>query len=210
MPVPGEVSLAHRGVLFLDELGEFAPQALDALRQPVEDGVVTVARKGVSVRFPSSIQLVAATNPCPCGYAGDRLVGCRCTLRSVERYRRRLSGPLLDRFDLRVRLPRIGADELTGPHGERSAPVRRRVQAARKRQTSRGRLNRELRGPDLDAMDWNPEGRALLEDAVSSLALTARGWDRTRRVAVTIADLDDSGAIAAEHVAEALAYRSMG
>ncbi len=209
IPVPGEVSLAHRGVLFLDELGEFAPQALDALRQPVEDGEVTVARKGVAVRFPGAIQLVAATNPCPCGYAGDRLVGCRCTERGVERYRRRLSGPLLDRFDLRVRLPRVSTDELTGPPGEDSASVRHRVDAARQRQTKRRRLNRELLGPELDAMDWHLEGRALLEDAVGSLALTARGWDRTRRVAVTIADLDESGTITAEHVAEALAYRSM-
>jgi magnesium chelatase family protein len=208
IPVPGEVTLAHRGVLFLDELGEFPPALLDALRQPIEDGTVVVARKGAAVRFPTSLQLVAATNPCPCGYAGDRHVACRCTPRAVDRYRRRLSGPLLDRFDLRLRLGRVMRRELTAAPGECTADVRQRVVAARRRQRARGRLNRDLRRRDLDAVDWESEALALLDDAVVSLALTARGWDRVRRVAVTIADLAGSGVVSGEHMAEALAYRS--
>ncbi len=165
-------------------------------------------RKGASVRFPTSLQLVAATNPCPCGYAGDRLVACRCTPRTVDRYRRRLSGPLLDRFDMRIRLPRVAPGELTGPPGEASAAVRTRVCAARKRQDARGGPNRELRRADLDAVAWDGDASGLLVDAVGALSLTARGWDRVRRVAMTIADLDESDVIAARHVGEALAYRA--
>ncbi len=208
IPIPGEASLAHRGVLFLDELGEFPPHLLDALRQPVEDGAVTVVRKGASARFPTSLQLVAATNPCPCGYAGDRLVACRCTPRTVDRYRRRLSGPLLDRFDMRIRLARVAPGELTGPPGEATAEVRARVCAARKRQDARGGLNRELHRAELDAFGWDDDAIGLLVDAVGSMALTARGWDRVRRVAVTIADLDESDVVTARHVGEALAYRA--
>ncbi len=129
IPVPGEVSLAHRGVLFLDELGEFGGALLDTLRQPVEDGSITVARKGVSAKFPSSVQLVAATNPCPCGYREDTTVPCECSSSARDRYRRRLSGPLLDRFDLRVQVPRLDKDSLTGNGGEPSATVRERVVA---------------------------------------------------------------------------------
>ena len=207
VPVPGEVSLAHRGVLFLDEVGEFPPHLLDALRQPVEEGSVVVARKGAAVRFPSAVQLVGATNPCPCGYAGDRLVSCRCSQRAADRYKQRLSGPLLDRFDLRVRVTRLEAGELAGPPGETSAEVRRRVVAARKRQHVRRRLNRELAGSALDAMAWSPEAKRLLAGAVRSQALTGRGWDRVRRVAVTVADLDESELIGEDHMAEALAFR---
>ncbi len=209
MPVPGEASLAHNGVLFLDELGEFAPAALDALRQPVEDGEVVVARKGASVRFPTSFQMVAATNPCPCGYAGDRIVACRCTERTLARYRRRLSGPLIDRFDMRLRLPRVAVTELVAEQGEHSAGVRARVTAARKRQSERGGLNRTLRRDLLDTLDWEDGALAVLSSAVDGLGLTARGWDRVRRVAVTIADLAESTAITADHAAEALAYRSL-
>ncbi len=207
MPVPGEISLAHRGVLFLDEVGEFPPHLLDALRQPIEEGSVVVARKGAAVRFPSAVQLVGATNPCPCGYAGDRLVSCRCSQRAADRYKQRLSGPLLDRFDLRVRVTRLEAGELAGPPGEVSAEVRRRVVAARKRQHARGRLNRELAGSTLDAMAWSPEAKQLLAGAVRRQALTGRGWDRVRRVAVTVADLDESELIGEDHMAEALAFR---
>ncbi len=207
VPVPGEVTLAHNGVLFLDELGEFPAHLLDALRQPLEEGAVTVARKGASVDFPASFQVVAATNPCPCGYSRDRLVSCRCGPRGVEKYRRRLSGPLIDRFDLRVRVARLDAEELGGPPGETSDRVRARVVAARERQLRRGRLNRLLSRSELDAVEWEPAGLRLLERAVSSQALTARGWDRVRRVAMTIADLDGADTIAEGHAAESLVYR---
>jgi len=207
VPVPGEVTLAHRGVLFLDELGEFPVSMLDALRQPVEDGRVVVARKGASVTFPSQFQLVAASNPCPCGYSGDYLKSCRCAQRAVDRYQSRFSGPLLDRFDLRVRVARLEPEELVGPVAESSDVVRGRVVAARKRQMARGCLNRELSRAALDGMDWSDGAIHVLMRSVRSDAITARGWDRVRRVAVTLADLDESAVVADTHVAEALAFR---
>ncbi len=210
VPVPGEVTLAHRGVLFLDELGEFPVSLLDALRQPVEDGSVVVARKGSSVRFPCRFQLVAATNPCPCGYAGDHLIPCRCTPRATDRYRRRFSGPLLDRIDLRVRVARLDGEDLIGPEGESSAAVRQRVRAARKRQVERGCLNSAMSRRALDALGWTEAAEHLLHRSVRSAALTGRGWDRVRRVAATVADLDESAAIGQTHVAEALAFRGSG
>lgn len=206
-PVPGEASLAHRGVLFLDELGEFPPHLLDALRQPVEDGSLVVARKGVAARFPTSLQLVAATNPCPCGYSGDRFVACRCTERGLERYRRRLSGPFLDRFDLRIRLGRVQPGALDAPPSEGSWAVRERVVAARKRQDARGMLNRDLRRTDFDSRPVTDEATGRLHEAVTTMALTARGWDRVRRVAATIADIDESDTITETHMGEALGYR---
>ena len=210
MPVPGEVTLAHRGVLFLDELGEFPVHLLDALRQPLEDGEVVIARKGASVRFPCRFQLVAATNPCPCGFYGDRVVSCNCSARALERYRRRLSGPLADRIDLRVRVPRVPPDELTGPPGETSEVVRARILEARERQIARGGLNRDLTRAAIDALAWDVEATALLSTAMMKLALTARGWERVRRVSVTIADLAISDVIEGRHVAEALAFRGKG
>ncbi len=208
IPVPGEVSLAHRGVLFLDELGEFPVSILDAaLRQPLEAGHIAVARKGASVTFPSDVQLVAATNPCPCGYAGDRQRGCSCTERAVERYRRRLSGPLMDRFDLRVAVGRPEGGGLVGPPEEPSDDVKKRVEAARARQATRGRLNRSLSGPELHGFVWDPHGLDMLLSSVDRLRLTARGFDRIRRVARTVADLDGSEYIRADHLAEALSFR---
>lgn len=207
VPVPGELTLAHRGVLFLDELGEYPPHLLDALRQPIEEGSVVVARKGAAVRFPSAVQVVAATNPCPCGYLGDRMESCRCNRGTVERYRRRLSGPLLDRFDLRVRVTRLEADELAGEPSEPSAAIRQRVIAARKRQHDRGRLNRDLDRSELDAREWTDEAVQMLTGAVKGQSLTGRGWDRVRRVAATVADLDESATVAGDHMAEALAFR---
>ncbi len=205
--VPGELTLAHRGVLFLDELGEFPPSLLDALRQPLEDGSVVVARKGTAVCFPCAFQVVAATNPCPCGYQGDRRRPCRCTPRSLDRYARRLSGPLLDRFDMRVPVDRLEVDELSGPAGEASAAVRERVIRARDAQRRRGRLNRALGRDALDGLAWEPAGIALLRSAAGRFALTGRGWDRVRRVARTIADLAAAEVVGESHVAEALSYR---
>jgi magnesium chelatase family protein len=207
IPVPGETALAHNGVLFLDELGEFPVSHLDALRQPMEEGHVVVARKGASVRFKTEFQLVAATNPCPCGYEGDRLQGCTCPPGAIARYQRRLSGPLLDRFDIMVRVPRVEAAEMAGSPGESSAEVAQRVAAARKRQVARGRRNARLRRRDLDCLPWHDRVEGMLEQAMRRSALTARGWDRVRRVATTIADLDESELILDTHVAEALAYR---
>ncbi len=207
VPVPGEVSLAHHGVLFMDELGEFPTHLLDALRQPLEEGSIVVVRKGASVRFPSRFQLVAATNPCPCGYRGDWLQKCNCTPHAIDRYRRRFSGPLLDRIDLRVKMTRLDPDDLSGPPGESSAEVLQRVEAARKRQTHRGMLNRDLDRGALDALAWDRHGERLLAKAVVDQKITARGWERVRRVAVTLADLAESEVIAAAHVAEALSFR---
>ncbi len=207
VPVPGEVTLAHRGVLFLDELGEFPTPLLDALRQPIEDGRVVVARKGSTVTFPSVIQLVAATNPCPCGFHDDGEVPCVCAPRAIERYRGRLSGPLLDRFDIRIRMNRVEHRLLSGPPGEPSGAVRARVMAARKRQLARGGVNAKLSRAAIDAVDWSESAVRLLDAAAESHRLSPRGWERVRRVAVTVADLGESAIITDDHVAEALAYR---
>ena len=208
VPTPGEAVLAHRGVLFLDELGEYPPQLLDALRTPIEDGSVVVARQGATVEFPCQIQVVAATNPCPCGFEGDRIKPCLCAESMKARYKRRFSGPLLDRFDLQVDVPRLRVSELSGPRGEESAVVRARVAAARRRQfDERGRLNRELRRQDLDALTWTEAALQRLSDAASGDRLTARGWDRVRRVARTIADLAGSSPVDAPHVDTALGMR---
>ncbi len=204
---PGEVSLAHRGVLFLDELGEFPARLLDGLRQPLEQRVVHVARRGASATFPADVQLVAATNPCPCGHLGDRTAACRCSAALVDRYARRLSGPLLDRIDLRVGVTAVPSDELLGPPGEPTAAVRHRVVAARARQAARGSTNAHLDRPALDGLAITPDADALLAQAVGSGALTARGFDRVRRVARTVADLADRDVIEADDVAEALVLR---
>ncbi|MCJ7725860.1 MAG: YifB family Mg chelatase-like AAA ATPase [Acidimicrobiia bacterium] len=210
IPVPGELTLAHRGILFLDELGEFPPHLLDGLRQPLEEGVVHVARKGVSVDFPCSVQLVAATNPCPCGYTDDRLISCSCSQGALARYRRRLSGPLLDRIDLRVDVPRLEPDELAGPGGEASRVVRERVCRARAVQAARGGLNRDLGRRVLDGLDWSAPAVHLLGSSARRMAVTARGWDRVRRMARTIADLDGCPEVDERHMAEALAFRGSG
>ena len=207
VPVPGELTLADRGVLFLDELAEFPRHLLDMLRQPVEEGRVHVARKGISVEFPCRIQLVAATNPCPCGYRGDPRRACLCSPSTVERYRTRLSGPLLDRFDLRVGVTPLEGVELSGAEGEPSIAVRHRVVAARSRQEERGMLNRDLPRDRLDALAWDDGAVGLLAAAVDRFGLTGRGWDRVRRVARTVADLAERDAVGGDDVAEALALR---
>jgi magnesium chelatase family protein len=208
---PGEVSLAHGGVLFLDELGEFPASVLDALRQPLEEGVVRVSRARASVSFPARFLLVAATNPCPCGEGGPR-GACRCSDSARARYHRRLSGPLLDRFDLRVVVgrPEVGA-LLGGPAGERTAVVADRVAAARELAQTRGTTaNAMLPSARLDELaPLTPSAARLLEHRLRTGALSARGLHRVRRVARTVADL--SGAprlVDDDHVSLALGLRS--
>jgi magnesium chelatase family protein len=194
-------------VLFLDELGEFPTSVLDALRQPIEDGFVSIARQSASFRFPTDVQLIAASNPCPCGFLGDRTRGCVCIDSRRDRYTARLSGPLLDRFDLRVDVKRLRLAALTGPVGERSSKVRSRVVTARQSQADRGALNSCLFGSDLDGLDMTRAAAAALESSVDEVGLTARGWDRIRRVARTIADLEESSAVESHHVEEAVLLR---
>ncbi|MFO7549047.1 MAG: YifB family Mg chelatase-like AAA ATPase [Acidimicrobiia bacterium] len=206
-PTPGELSLAHLGILFLDELGEFPPHLLNALRQPLEEGSVVIARQGRTLRFPCRVQLVAATNPCPCGYEGDGRIPCRCTPATLERHRRRLSGPLLDRFDLWIRLTRPDPSEVLGPPGEPSASVAERVLVARRRQEERGTTNHLLTRRALDRMPTAPSARAMIADASERRQLSARAIERVRRVSRTIADLAGSDTVDEPHVAEAFAYR---
>ncbi|HEX5757487.1 MAG TPA: YifB family Mg chelatase-like AAA ATPase [Arenimonas sp.] len=212
-PRPGEVSLAHSGVLFLDELGEWQRSALEALREPLESGQVTIARAARSCEFPARFQLIAAMNPCPCGFAGDPSGRCRCSPDSVQRYRSRLSGPLLDRIDLQVAVPRLAAHELRsdGPRGEDSATVRARVEAARERQLQRaGCLNSQLGQRELDRdAALQAADRALLERAMDALQLSARGVHRILRVARTLADLDGEPRIDSAHLSEAIGYRQL-
>ena len=209
VPVPGEISMAHRGVLFLDELGEFPPKLLDALRQPLEDGIVTIARKGVSVTFPSAVQLLAATNPCPCGFKDDYRQACTCSERMVQRYRRRLSGPLMDRFDIRVRVNRVDPDALMGPPEEPSQKVAERVTTAWAAQYGRGCRNRDLGRSDLDDLEVELGARRLIEGALRQGCLTGRGFDRVRKLARTIADLDNAELVREPHAAEALILRGV-
>lgn len=192
IPTPGDLSLAHHGVLFLDELGEFPAHLIDALRQPLEEGAMTITRKGVLATFPCRTLVVAATNPCPCGWSNDTVRQCRCSPSSAERYRRRLSGPLLDRFDVRVFLERMDTDELTGASGEPSQAVRQRVERARDIQAQRGVLNGDLSTSALDALSWSKEARRVLSGNLDRGNLTGRGYDRVRRVSRTFADLGES------------------
>jgi magnesium chelatase family protein len=210
IPRPGEISLAHHGVLFLDEMAEFNRHVLDVLRQPLEEGCVRIARAARTVAFPSRFMLVGAMNPCPCGYAGDSARACRCTPQQIDRYGARLSGPLRDRMDLSLAIPALPARELTAASGgEASASIRARVVAARARQLERdGILNARLQGRDLRArVPLDADARRMLDAALTRLALTARGHDRVLRVARTIADLDQADTIAAGHLAEALQFR---
>ncbi len=216
IPGPGEVSLAHLGVLFLDELPEFRRSALEVLRQPLEDGEVTVSRAAAKVTLPARLMLVAAMNPCPCGHLGDPRRDCRCSPMQVRKYRGKISGPLLDRIDLQVEAPALSLDELrTAAPGEPSAAIRARVEAARAMQRRRfpagsGGCNALLGGDDLRAhCGLEPAQGDLLQQAMEKLGLSARAYDRILRVARTIADLAGAERIATAHLLEAIHYRSL-
>ncbi|AEF93998.1 Mg chelatase, subunit ChlI [Desulfotomaculum nigrificans CO-1-SRB] len=216
VPKPGEISLAHHGVLFMDELPEFHKDALEALRQPLEDGCISVSRVAASFTFPAKIMLIGAANPCPCGYQLDKDRECSCTPFQVQRYLHRISGPLLDRIDIHLEVPKISYAELTdAPPGEPSAQIKARVEQARSIQRERfkglaitcnaamgAREVRRFCKPD-------PAGAKLLQEAFKRMSLSARSHDRILKVARTIADLDDSEIISVNHLAEAIQYRGL-
>jgi magnesium chelatase family protein len=214
-PRPGEVSLAHHGVLFLDEMLEFPRSVLEGLRQPMEDGRVVISRASMSVAFPAMFTLVGATNPCPCGRLGDGTGSCACSTADVERYARRISGPLADRIDMHVTVGRVALADLSALGTEESSTaIRRRVCDARARQRSRYAhlksigCNARAAGRWIDAHGCvSSAARSLLHSAADGLALSARGYHRVLKVARTIADLDQSKAVSPPHVAEALRYR---
>jgi magnesium chelatase family protein len=215
IPKPGEISLAHNGVLFLDELPEFGAQALDALRQPLEDGMVTVSRVASKITYPARTTFICAANPCKCGYYGSGRRACSCTQAEIRKYLGRISGPLLDRIDIQMEVRPQEYDELyKGKNpGEHSAAIRARVEAARAKQKERyGGLriltNAQLEGGLIDKFcPLGAGSRALLRDAFDRLALSARAHDKILKVARTIADLDGSDQIRDQHLAEAIGYR---
>jgi magnesium chelatase family protein len=216
-PRPGEVSLAHGGVLFLDELPEFRRSVLEVLRQPLEDGVVTLSRAAVSLSYPARFTLAAAMNPCPCGYHGDPAHQCRCGPLDVERYRSRVSGPLLDRIDIHLEVPAVAYRDLVGGGPEEpSAAIRARVERARTVQRERFRqragvyANAHMSARDLrQYCRLGPEVETLLRDAVNRLGLSARAYHRVLKIARTIADLDGGRELTTAHVSEAIQYRSL-
>ena len=211
IPRPGEVSLAHNGVLFLDELPEFPRDALESLRQPIEDGSVTIARSNLSLPFPSTFLLLAGMNPCKCGFFSDATRECRCTPGQIAQYLSKISGPLLDRIDIHVEVPAVPYKELRGNESaESSAEIRRRVAAARAVQQARGYYNARMPTRAIrQQCGLDDSGERTLEMAVRRMGLSARAHDRILKVARTIADLAGSETVAAKHVAEAVQYRSL-
>lgn len=213
---PGEISLSHLGVLFLDEFPEFKRDVLEALRQPLEDGVITVSRAAGKATYPADFMLVAAMNPCPCGNYGSKKNPCRCTHQQIKRYQQRVSGPLLDRIDLHVEMPEVDYKDFTSKtRAESSADIRRRVNRARDLQKRRYASDKIFFNSQLDTEQTNKycvmdaDAQKMLESAYTSLNLSARAYQRLRRVSRTIADLSGSDLIRAEHVAEAVRYRSL-
>jgi magnesium chelatase family protein len=225
-PHPGEISLAHRGVLFLDELPEFGPRVLEVMRQPIEDKVVTISRAQGSLTFPANFQLIAAMNPCPCGYYGDPVKPCTCSPSTVTKYQKRISGPLLDRIDIHIHVPRVEYEKLSDNRlGESSNIVQARVEAARQKQRERFNYGKEpaqhsayLPMTVTCNADMRPAevrkfcalddtGRSLMKTAMNQLQLSARAYHRVLKLARTIADLAGSETILPTHLAEALQYR---
>jgi magnesium chelatase family protein len=216
-PRPGEVSLAHGGVLFLDELPEFRKNVLEVMRQPMEDGVVTLSRAAMSLTYPARFMLAAAMNPCPCGYNGDVTRACRCGSLVVERYVSRVSGPLLDRIDIHLSVPAVAYHDLAAKQpGEPSAVIRERVESARRRQRERfqGQVgvhaNAHMTPRDMRCHCQITDGiDALLKTAITKLGLSARAYHRVLKIARTIADLAGAEELGTEHVGEAIQYRSL-
>jgi magnesium chelatase family protein len=210
-PRPGEVSLAHQGVLFLDELPEFPRGVLEQLRQPLEEGSVTLARSNGTLTFPARFMMVAAMNPCPCGFYGDNTRECRCTPGIIQRYLAKVSGPLLDRIDLHIEVPAVPYKELRGKmDGQSSAQIRERVEQARATQRARGFYNSQIPPSLLRPLCALDEGgERTLETAMRRMNLSARAHDRMLRVARTIADLDHAANVAAKHLAEAVQCRNL-
>jgi magnesium chelatase family protein len=214
IPRPGEISLAHRGVLFLDELPEFGQNVLEVLRQPLEDKLVTISRAQGTITYPANFMLIAAMNPCPCGFFGDPVKECSCSATAIARYQKRISGPLLDRIDIHVEVPRVDYEKLADKrNAETSAIVRARVQTARERQLRRFKgtkltCNTEMGPAEVrDFCQTDASGEKLLKAAMSQLHLSARAYHRVLKLARTIADLAGSEMILANHVAEAIQYR---
>lgn len=217
-PKPGEVSLAHNGVLFLDELTEFQKTVLEVLRQPLEDGVVTISRANASLCFPADFMLIASMNPCPCGYFGSPTEShsCNCNIYSIQRYRAKISGPLLDRFDIHIEVPSVKYDELSKiPSGEKSVAIQKRVNICRKVQSNRfkdiGIFSNSQMNPKhiRKYCVLNKQGNELLKNAIEKMGLSARAYDKILKVSRTIADLENSLEIKVEHIAEAVQYRSL-
>ncbi len=210
LPRPGEISMAMHGVLFMDELPEFSRDVLEVLREPLESGRITISRAARQADFPARFQLVAAMNPCACGFLGHYSGKCRCTPEQVARYRRRISGPLLDRIDIHIEVPAVPPEELAGrPEGEPSAVIRTRVSAARERQLARqGKPNAQLTSRDVSQHATPDEhGEVLLKQAISRLGLSARGYHRILKIARSIADLAGEARVLSRHIAEAIQYR---
>jgi magnesium chelatase family protein len=215
IPRPGEVSLAHNGVLFLDETAEFKRNALEVMRQPVEDGEVTVSRAVASITYPASFMLVSAMNPCPCGYLGDPKHQCTCTPGHMYRYRRKVSGPLLDRIDIHIEVPAVQYKELSTEHsGESSEDIRSRVMSARTVQLERFKKDKIYSNGQMKTRHikkyckLNTDAQSLLETAMHKLGLSARAYTRILRLSRTIADLESSEDIQSHHISEAIQYRT--
>jgi magnesium chelatase family protein len=217
MPHPGEISLAHRGVLFLDELPEFGARVLEVMRQPMEDKTVTISRAQGSLTFPANFQLISAMNPCPCGYYGDSVKPCTCSSSTVTKYQKRISGPLLDRIDIHIEVPRVEYDKLSDRRmGEPSECVRARVEAARQRQRQRFEGTKLTCNADMGPAevrkfcDLDNTCRNLMKTAMNQLQLSARAYHRILKLSRTVADLAGCEVIGPSHLAEALQYRPRG
>jgi magnesium chelatase family protein len=213
-PRPGEISLAHRGVLFLDELPEFGTRTLEGLRQPLEDGVVSISRAAGTLAFPARFMFIAAMNPCPCGYYGDPVRECTCSMSTISRYQKRISGPLLDRIDIHIEVPRVEYDKLTDARlGESSAAIRARVERARETQRERFAgtplsCNADMGPGEVRKIcQLDETGRGLVKAAMQQLGMSARAFHRILKLARTIADLAGSERIETAHLAEAIQYR---